>query len=60
VSADDFTAPAPATARPVEYASFGRRLGAALLDSLVLIIGLVWLLGGALLTIAVLIISLSL
>ncbi|HEY8638924.1 MAG TPA: CPBP family glutamic-type intramembrane protease [Solirubrobacterales bacterium] len=56
---DDFTAPAPATARPVEYASFGRRLGAALLDSLVLIIGFVWLLGGALLTIALLIISLS-
>jgi membrane protease YdiL (CAAX protease family)/uncharacterized RDD family membrane protein YckC len=59
VSADDFTAPAPATARPVEYASFGRRLGAALLDSLVLIIGFVWLLGGALLTIALLIIGLS-
>lgn len=59
MSPDDFTAPAPATARPVEYASFGRRLGAALLDSLVLIIGLVWLLGGALLTIALLIISLS-
>jgi membrane protease YdiL (CAAX protease family)/uncharacterized RDD family membrane protein YckC len=60
VSADDFTAPAPATASPVVYASFARRLGAALLDSLVLIIGLVWLLGGALLTVAVLIISLSL
>jgi membrane protease YdiL (CAAX protease family)/uncharacterized RDD family membrane protein YckC len=59
VSADDFTAPAPATASPVEYASFARRLGAALLDSLVLIIGLVWLLGGALLTVAVLIIGLS-
>jgi membrane protease YdiL (CAAX protease family)/uncharacterized RDD family membrane protein YckC len=59
VSADDFTAPAPATASPVEYATFARRLGAALLDSLVLIIGLVWLLGGDLLTIAVLIISLS-
>jgi len=38
VSPDDFTAPASAGARPVEYASFGRRLGAALLDSLVLII----------------------
>ena len=59
MSPDDFTAPASAGARPVEYASFGRRLGAALLDSLVLIIGLVWLLGGALLTIALLIISLS-
>ena len=56
---DDFTAPAPATASPVEYATFGRRLGAALLDSLVLIIGLVWLLGGDLVTIVVLIISLS-
>ncbi len=56
---DDFTAPAPATTSPVEYASFGRRLGAALLDSLVLIIGLVWLLGGDLVTIAVLILSLS-
>ena len=59
MSADDFTAPASAGTRPVEYASFGRRLGAALLDSLVLIIGLIWLLGGALLTIALLIISLS-
>ncbi len=37
---DEFTAPAAAGERPVEYASFSRRLGAALLDSLVLIIGL--------------------
>jgi uncharacterized RDD family membrane protein YckC len=36
----EFTAPAPAGARPVEYASFGRRLGAALLDSAVWIVGL--------------------
>jgi membrane protease YdiL (CAAX protease family)/uncharacterized RDD family membrane protein YckC len=35
-----FTAPAPAEARPVEYASFGRRLGAALLDSAVWVVGL--------------------
>jgi uncharacterized protein len=40
VSANEFTAPAPAASRPVEYASFGRRLGAALLDSLVWLIGL--------------------
>jgi membrane protease YdiL (CAAX protease family)/uncharacterized RDD family membrane protein YckC len=40
VSPEEFTAPAPAAARPVEYASFGRRLGAALLDSLVWVIGL--------------------
>jgi membrane protease YdiL (CAAX protease family)/uncharacterized RDD family membrane protein YckC len=40
VSVEEFTAPAPAGARPVEYASFARRLGAALLDSLVWIIGL--------------------
>ncbi len=35
MSAEEFTAPAPADASPVEYASFTRRLGAALLDSLV-------------------------
>jgi uncharacterized protein len=40
VSVEEFTAPAPAGARPVEYASFARRLGAALLDSLVWIIAL--------------------
>ncbi len=40
MSAEEFTAPAPAGARPVEYATFGRRLGAALLDSLVWIFGL--------------------
>src|SRR4029450_6607240 len=40
VRVEEFTAPAPAGARPVEYASFARRLGAALLDSLVWIIGL--------------------
>ena len=39
---DEFTAPAPAGALPVEYASFGRRLGAALLDSGVWIIGLIF------------------
>ena len=39
---DEFTAPAPAGARPVEYASFGRRLTAALLDSAVWIIGLIF------------------
>jgi membrane protease YdiL (CAAX protease family)/uncharacterized RDD family membrane protein YckC len=59
VSAEEFTAPAPAGARAVEYASFARRLGAALLDSLVLIIGLTWLFGPGLLTIGVLIVSLS-
>jgi membrane protease YdiL (CAAX protease family)/uncharacterized RDD family membrane protein YckC len=37
---EEFTAPAPAGTRPVEYATFGRRLGAALLDSLVWIVGL--------------------
>ncbi len=37
---EEFTAPAPAGSRPVEYASFARRLGAALLDSLVWVIGL--------------------
>jgi CAAX protease family protein len=42
VSTPDFTAPAPAGSRPVEYASFARRLGAALLDSLVWIIGLLF------------------
>jgi membrane protease YdiL (CAAX protease family)/uncharacterized RDD family membrane protein YckC len=40
VSAGEFTAPAPADASPVEYASFSRRLGAALLDSLVWIIAI--------------------
>jgi membrane protease YdiL (CAAX protease family)/uncharacterized RDD family membrane protein YckC len=40
VSPEEFTAPAPADSGPVEYASFARRLGAALLDSLVWIIGL--------------------
>jgi membrane protease YdiL (CAAX protease family)/uncharacterized RDD family membrane protein YckC len=42
VIGDEFTAPAPAGARPVEYASFSRRLGAALLDSAVWIIGLIF------------------
>ena len=36
----EFTAPAPAASSPVEYASFARRLGAALLDSLVWLVGL--------------------
>jgi membrane protease YdiL (CAAX protease family)/uncharacterized RDD family membrane protein YckC len=58
VSPEEFTAPAPAGERSVEYASFARRLGAALLDSLVLIIGLTWL-GPGLLGIGVLIVSLS-
>jgi membrane protease YdiL (CAAX protease family)/uncharacterized RDD family membrane protein YckC len=40
VSTPEFTAPAPARTRPVEYASFARRLAAALLDSLVWIIGI--------------------
>lgn len=40
MSPEEFTAPAPAGSGPVEYASFARRLGAALLDSLVWIIGL--------------------
>jgi uncharacterized protein len=40
VSTPEFTAPAPASTRPVEYASFARRLAAALLDSLVWIIGI--------------------
>jgi membrane protease YdiL (CAAX protease family)/uncharacterized RDD family membrane protein YckC len=40
VSEAEFTAPAPAGALPVEYASFARRLGAALLDSLVWIVGI--------------------
>ena len=39
---EGFTAPAPAGSRPVEYASFSRRLGAALLDSLVWIFGLLF------------------
>jgi uncharacterized protein len=43
VSAEEFTAPAPPGARTVEYASFARRLGAALLDSLVWIIGIAFL-----------------
>jgi uncharacterized RDD family membrane protein YckC len=59
MSPDDFTSPAPADTAAVEYASFGRRLGAALLDSLVLIIGLTWLAGPRLLTLAALIIVLS-
>jgi membrane protease YdiL (CAAX protease family)/uncharacterized RDD family membrane protein YckC len=42
VISDEFTAPAPAGALPIEYASFGRRLGAALLDSAVWIIGLIF------------------
>jgi membrane protease YdiL (CAAX protease family) len=37
---DEFTAAAPAGERPVEYAGFGRRLTAALLDSAVWIIGI--------------------
>jgi membrane protease YdiL (CAAX protease family)/uncharacterized RDD family membrane protein YckC len=40
VTPAEFTAPAPEGSRPVEYASFGRRLGAALLDSAVWIVGL--------------------
>ncbi len=39
---EEFTAPAPAGTSPVRYASFARRLGAALLDSLVWIIGLIF------------------
>jgi CAAX protease family protein len=39
---EEFTAPAPAGTSPVQYASFARRLGAALLDSLVWIVGLVF------------------
>lgn len=58
--AEEFTAPAPADARPVEYASFARRLGAALLDSLFWIIAILWLLGGALLSIGLLIVFMSL
>lgn len=59
MSSEEFTAPAPSGALPVEYATFGRRLGAALLDSLVLIIGLTWLLGPGVLTLAILILALS-
>jgi CAAX protease family protein len=40
MSTSEYTAPAPAESRPVEYATFSRRLGAALLDSLVWIVGL--------------------
>ena len=40
MNGDEFTAPAPEGQRSVEYASFSRRLGAALLDSLVWIVGL--------------------
>jgi membrane protease YdiL (CAAX protease family)/uncharacterized RDD family membrane protein YckC len=40
VNGDVFTAPAPEGQRSVEYASFSRRLGAALLDSLVWIVAL--------------------
>jgi len=40
VSEAEFTSPAPAGSSPVEYATFARRLGAALLDSLVWIVGL--------------------
>jgi uncharacterized protein len=40
VSVPEFTAPAPLESRPVEYASFGRRLGAALMDSAVWILGI--------------------
>lgn len=40
MNGERFTAPAPAGSSPVEYASFARRLGAALLDSLIWIIGL--------------------
>ena len=40
MSEAEFTSPAPAGSSPVEYASFARRLGAALLDSLVWIVGL--------------------
>jgi membrane protease YdiL (CAAX protease family)/uncharacterized RDD family membrane protein YckC len=40
VNGDEFTAPAPEGQRSVEYATFSRRLGAALLDSLVWIVGL--------------------
>jgi membrane protease YdiL (CAAX protease family)/uncharacterized RDD family membrane protein YckC len=47
VSASEFTAPAPPGAETVEYASFSRRLGAALLDSLVWIIAFVFLNPGA-------------
>jgi membrane protease YdiL (CAAX protease family)/uncharacterized RDD family membrane protein YckC len=43
---NDFPAPAALDSRPVEYASFARRLGAALLDSLVWALGLAFLLGG--------------
>lgn len=39
---EEFTAPAPTGTSPVEYASFARRLGAALLDSLVWILGLIF------------------
>lgn len=59
MSPEEFTAPAPAGATAVEFATFGRRLGAALLDSLVLIIGLTWLVGPRLLTLAALILVLS-
>ncbi|MEK6277817.1 MAG: CPBP family glutamic-type intramembrane protease [Actinomycetota bacterium] len=40
MSTAEFTAPAAPGAETVEYASYGRRLGAALLDSLVWIIGI--------------------
>lgn len=40
MSTPEFTAPAPPGAETVEYASFARRVGAALLDSLVWIVGL--------------------
>jgi membrane protease YdiL (CAAX protease family)/uncharacterized RDD family membrane protein YckC len=42
LTTEEFTAPAPADASPVEYASFARRFGAALLDSLfwIIVIGL--------------------
>jgi membrane protease YdiL (CAAX protease family)/uncharacterized RDD family membrane protein YckC len=47
LSPEEFIAPAPAAQRSVEYASFTRRLGAALLDSLVWIIGIAFFNPGA-------------
>lgn len=42
MNGEPFTAPAAPGSSPVEYASFARRLGAALLDSLVWIVGLLF------------------
>jgi membrane protease YdiL (CAAX protease family)/uncharacterized RDD family membrane protein YckC len=59
VTPEEFTAPAAAGERPVEYASFGRRLGAALLDSLVWLIAVWFFFGTHLVALALLVLGIS-